>query len=139
MSREWLSSAEASRRLGVSSATLYAYVSRGLLRSEGAAGQREKRYSADDVTRLNRRRDVGAGGPVPVASAGRGRGGPADRARGSQRNVRGGRAIPAPADRGGDGRAGLSPARPRAARRRVARARRTRAADPRSARPVGRP
>ena len=59
MSREWLSSAEASRRLGVSSATLYAYVSRGLLRSEGATGQREKRYSADDVTRLKRRRDVG--------------------------------------------------------------------------------
>jgi citrate synthase len=59
MSREWLSSAEASRRLGVSSATLYAYVSRGLLRSEGATGQREKRYSADDVARLKRRRDVG--------------------------------------------------------------------------------
>lgn len=59
MSREWLSSAEASRRLGVSSATLYAYVSRGLLRSEGASGQREKRYSADDVARLKRRRDVG--------------------------------------------------------------------------------
>jgi len=59
MSREWLSSTEASRRLGVSSATLYAYVSRGLLRSEGATGQREKRYSADDVARLKRRRDVG--------------------------------------------------------------------------------
>jgi citrate synthase len=59
MNREWLSSAEASRRLGVSSATLYAYVSRGLLRSEGATGQREKRYSADDVARLKRRRDVG--------------------------------------------------------------------------------
>src|SRR6187549_3346165 len=59
MNKEWLSSAEASRRLGVSSATLYAYVSRGLLRSEGATGQREKRYSADDVTRLKRRRDVG--------------------------------------------------------------------------------
>ena len=37
MSREWLSSAEASRRLAVSSATLYAYVSRGLLRSEPGA------------------------------------------------------------------------------------------------------
>src|SRR6186997_3549510 len=59
MSREWLSSAEASRRLGVSSATLYDYVSRGLLRSEGSNGQRERRYSADDVTLLKRRRDVG--------------------------------------------------------------------------------
>ena len=59
MSKEWLSSKEAARRLGVSSATLYAYVSRGLLRSEGSNGQRERRYSADDVTLLKRRRDVG--------------------------------------------------------------------------------
>src|SRR5690349_1247572 len=59
MSKEWLSSKEAARRLGVSSATLYAYVSRGLLRSEGSNGQRERRYSADDVAGLKRRRDVG--------------------------------------------------------------------------------
>ena len=59
MSKEWLSSKEAAQRLGVSSATLYAYVSRGLLRSEGSNGQRERRYSADDVTLLKRRRDVG--------------------------------------------------------------------------------
>ena len=59
MGKEWLTSKEAARRLGVSSATLYAYVSRGLLRSEGSNGQRERRYSADDVTLLKRRRDVG--------------------------------------------------------------------------------
>lgn len=59
MPSEWLSSKEAARRLGISSATLYAYVSRGLLRSEGANGQRERRYSADDIARLKRRRDVG--------------------------------------------------------------------------------
>jgi citrate synthase len=59
MGKEWLSSAEAARRLSVSSATLYAYVSRGLLRSEGATGQRERRYSADDVALLKRRRAVG--------------------------------------------------------------------------------
>ncbi len=59
MSTEWISSAEASRRLGVSAATLYAYVSRGLLRSEGTQGQRERRYRVDDVSRLKRRRDVG--------------------------------------------------------------------------------
>ncbi len=59
MSSEWISSAEAARRLGVSPATLYAYVSRGLLRSEGTSGQRERRYRADDVSRLKRRRDVG--------------------------------------------------------------------------------
>ena len=59
MATDWLSSKEAARRLGVSAATLYAYVSRGLLRSEGTDGQRERRYRADDIARLKRRRDVG--------------------------------------------------------------------------------
>ncbi|OFX05054.1 MAG: hypothetical protein A3D94_19180 [Alphaproteobacteria bacterium RIFCSPHIGHO2_12_FULL_66_14] len=59
MSMELLTSREASRRLGVSAATLYAYVSRGLLRSEAVDGSRERRYRADDVVRLKRRRDVG--------------------------------------------------------------------------------
>lgn len=59
MATEWLNSKEAAQRLGVSAATLYAYVSRGLLRSEGSAGQRERRYRAEDVARLKRRRDVG--------------------------------------------------------------------------------
>ncbi|HTR87581.1 MAG TPA: citrate/2-methylcitrate synthase [Reyranella sp.] len=59
MSSDWISSAEAARRLGVSAATLYAYVSRGLLRSEGTTGRRERRYRADDVSRLKRQRDVG--------------------------------------------------------------------------------
>lgn len=59
MATEWLSSKEAARRLGVSAATLYAYVSRGLLRSEGSLGQRERRYRAQDVSQLKRRRDVG--------------------------------------------------------------------------------
>jgi citrate synthase len=59
MGKEWLTSKEAARRLGVSAATLYAYVSRGLLRSEGSNGQRERHYSADDVALLKRRRDVG--------------------------------------------------------------------------------
>ena len=59
MAIDWLTSKEAARRLGVSSATLYAYVSRGLLRSEASDGRRERRYRADDITRLKRRRDVG--------------------------------------------------------------------------------
>jgi len=59
MATEWLSSKEAAQRLGVSAATLYAYVSRGLLRSEGSNGQRERRYRADDVAQLKRRREVG--------------------------------------------------------------------------------
>lgn len=59
MNAEWISSSEAARRLGVSAATLYAYVSRGLLRSEATAGRRERRYRAADVSSLKRRRDVG--------------------------------------------------------------------------------
>ncbi|WP_421998962.1 citrate/2-methylcitrate synthase [Reyranella sp.] len=59
MANELLNSREAARRLGVSAATLYAYVSRGLLRSEAVEGRRERRYRADDVARLKRRRDIG--------------------------------------------------------------------------------
>ena len=59
MSNQWLSSREAARRLNVSAATLYAYVSRGLLRSEPIEGQRQRRYRADDVARLRKRRDIG--------------------------------------------------------------------------------
>jgi citrate synthase len=69
MTSEYLTSKEAARRLGVSPATLYAYVSRGLLRSEGADGQRERRYRADDVSRLKRQRDVGRKAEAIAANA----------------------------------------------------------------------
>jgi citrate synthase len=47
---------DAARRLGVRPATLYAYVSRGYVRSQPAAGaQRERRYARDDVEQLRRR------------------------------------------------------------------------------------
>src|SRR5262249_23500144 len=59
MASEWLTSHEAARRLGVSAATLYAYVSRGLLRSEAVNGRRERRYRADDIARLRHRREIG--------------------------------------------------------------------------------
>jgi citrate synthase len=52
----WIDAAEASGRLGVSRATLYAYVSRGYLRSQSLPGSsRERAYSRDDVERLRRR------------------------------------------------------------------------------------
>jgi len=52
----WVSAADASRTLGVTRPTLYAYVSRGLVRSEaGTATSRERRYSRDDIERLKRR------------------------------------------------------------------------------------
>lgn len=48
-----LTTAEATALLGVKAATLYSYVSRGLIRSEtGPAGTRERRYNAEDVHAL---------------------------------------------------------------------------------------
>ncbi|WP_029215172.1 citrate synthase family protein [Kallotenue papyrolyticum] len=53
----YLSAAEAARELGVSLPTLYAYVSRGLIRSlPGAGPSRARRYSAEDVRRLRERK-----------------------------------------------------------------------------------
>ncbi len=58
----YLTAPEAAAELSVSSATLYAYVSRGLIRSEPTADSRSKRYRADDVRALkNRRAPYGAG------------------------------------------------------------------------------
>jgi citrate synthase len=52
----WIAASEASRLLGVSRATLYAYVSRGFIRSQASSGTtRERMYSHDDVARLRRR------------------------------------------------------------------------------------
>jgi citrate synthase len=52
----WMTAAEAAGRLGVSRPTLYAYVSRGLLRSQATAGpSRARGYSREDVERLRRR------------------------------------------------------------------------------------
>src|SRR6266508_6359378 len=53
--RQRLSSAEAARRLGVKPATLYAYVSRGLLRSERAPDGRTSTFDPAEVERLTRR------------------------------------------------------------------------------------
>ncbi|MBP7335154.1 citrate synthase family protein [Niveispirillum sp.] len=52
-----LSAKEAAAELGVSLATLYAYVSRGLIRSEPSSGGRTRLYRADDVRALVARRD----------------------------------------------------------------------------------
>src|SRR5437764_5594844 len=52
----WLSSENAASRLGVSRATLYAYVSRGLVRSSASPGDsRQRRYAAEDVDALRSR------------------------------------------------------------------------------------
>ncbi|MBJ7417950.1 MAG: citrate synthase family protein [Niveispirillum sp.] len=59
-----LSAKEAAAELGVSLATLYAYVSRGLIRSDAPAGGRTRLYRAEDVRALVTRRDR----PVEAAS-----------------------------------------------------------------------
>lgn len=49
----WITAVEAVELLGVNRATLYAYVSRGRIRSESLAGEpRRRRYSRDDIERL---------------------------------------------------------------------------------------
>ena len=53
---DFLSAAEAARELSVSLPTLYAYVSRGLIRSEAETGSRRRRYVAEDVWLLKERK-----------------------------------------------------------------------------------
>src|ERR1700692_4797920 len=52
----YLSAREASAELAVSPATLYAYVSRGLIRSEPLSDSRSHRYRAEDIRTLKERR-----------------------------------------------------------------------------------
>lgn len=54
----YLSAREAAGELGVSLPTLYAYVSRGLIRSEATEGKkRNRRYRAEDIWRLKERKE----------------------------------------------------------------------------------
>jgi citrate synthase len=64
----YLTAAEAASRLAVSRQTLYAYVSRGLLRAHDGDTARESRYLADDVERLANQRASGRK-PKEVAQA----------------------------------------------------------------------
>ena len=54
----YLTAREAAGELGISLKTLYAYVSRGLIRSEALGGKRRnRRYRAEDVRRLKERKE----------------------------------------------------------------------------------
>lgn len=64
-----LSATEAARILGVSLATLYSYVSRGLLTPGSAQAGRRKRYPHDQVLRLAARKADGKRGGHKVAAA----------------------------------------------------------------------
>jgi citrate synthase len=67
--REWMSTNEATQLLGVKRETLYAYASRGLVRSAAGASQRARVYNRDDVDRLRARSQARAGhGPVAASA-----------------------------------------------------------------------
>ena len=63
----YLTAREAAAELGVSPATLYAYVSRGLIRSERQPGSRRRLYAAADVRTIGARRE---GERAPAAAPG---------------------------------------------------------------------
>ena len=65
--QRWLTSREASERLGVKLTTLYAYASRGLITSLASDGPRGRLYAGEDVERL-RTRHAARSGHGPVAA-----------------------------------------------------------------------
>ncbi len=65
---DYLSAADAANRLGVSRQTLYAYVSRGLLRAHETSDPRQRRYASEAVARLAEQRRRGRR-PREVAKA----------------------------------------------------------------------
>ena len=71
----FLTAAQAAGALGVTRATLYAYTSRGRLRSEPVPGRsRERRYLREEVERLQERKEGGA--TAAIAARGLHWGGP---------------------------------------------------------------
>lgn len=64
-----LSAAQAAALLGVKPATLYTYVSRGLLRSLPGRDRRSRRYLAEEVEALRRRAEAGRGHGAVAAGA----------------------------------------------------------------------
>src|SRR5688572_8557412 len=61
MSKAYLPASEATARLGISTATLYAYVSRGLIESRPGDDPRSRVYRAQDIDRLLARKRAGRG------------------------------------------------------------------------------
>lgn len=66
---KWVAAGEAAARLGVKRETLYAYVSRGRLRSRSVSGSRAREYLAADLERLRARRDARSGHGAVAAGA----------------------------------------------------------------------
>jgi len=61
MQSSYMTARETAARLGIKRDTLYAYVSRGFLRSVAVPGSRERGYRAEDVERLRAERGGGRG------------------------------------------------------------------------------
>lgn len=69
---EWIGAAEAAERLGIKQASLYAYVSRGVLGRRREAGSRESLFDADEIARLARKgrpRRAPAGAQLVIESS----------------------------------------------------------------------
>jgi citrate synthase len=65
----WLTSRQASERLGVKLTTLYAYASRGLITSSPGERSHARLYAKEDVERLRTRHDARSGhGPVAASA-----------------------------------------------------------------------
>lgn len=65
----WVPATEAARALGVQERSLYAYVSRGMVRSVPGPSGRQRLYAAEDLERLRSRRDARSGhGPVAAGA-----------------------------------------------------------------------
>ncbi len=65
----WVGAAQALEILGIKRKTLYAYVSRGLVRSVPSPDGRTRRYAREDLLRLRSRRESRSGhGPVAAAA-----------------------------------------------------------------------
>ncbi len=67
---QWMTSEEAARRLGIKPATLYSYVSRGVLTSSPAADGRSSRFERSAVEALlTRRRSQPSGASDTVVAS----------------------------------------------------------------------
>lgn len=67
--RDFLNAAEATELLGIRRQTLYAYVSRGLVRSLADGSSRSRLYAREDLERLQQRSQVRTGQEAVAASA----------------------------------------------------------------------
>ena len=69
MDEDWLTASAAAELLDVKRTTLYAYASRGLVRSRPVAGSRERRYAREDLARLAQKSAARSGHAAVAASA----------------------------------------------------------------------